>query len=64
MVCENFTGYICNLHIYYAKYGPLTETVGFLIQSYERKGYHLYQDNYYNSVRQTSELLQKVIRVC
>jgi len=64
MVCESSTGYICNLQIYDGKCGPLTETVGFLLEPYEGKGYHLYQDNYYNSVRQTNELLQKLIRVC
>jgi hypothetical protein len=30
---------------------------------YEGKGYHLYQDNYYNSVRLAEGLLQKSIRV-
>ena len=64
MVCESSTGYICNLLIYDGKCGPLTETVGFLLEPYEGKGYHLHQDNYYNSVRQTNELLQKLIRVC
>ena len=43
---------------------PLTETVGFLLELYEGKGCHLYQHNYYNSVHQTNELLQKLIRVC
>jgi hypothetical protein len=28
------------------------------------KGYHLYQDNYYISVRLAEELLQKSIQVC
>jgi len=64
MVCESSTGYIRNLQIYDGKCGPLTETVGFLLEPYEGKGYHLYQDNYYNSVHQTNELLQKLIRVC
>jgi len=27
------------------------------------KGYHLYQDNYCNSVHETNELLQKLIRI-
>ena len=58
------TGYICNLQIYNGKCGPLIETVGFLLKPYERKGYHLYQDNYYNSIHQKNELLQKLIRVC
>ena len=64
MVCESSTGYISNLQIYDGKCGPLTETVGFLLEPYERKGYHLYQDNCYNSVHQANELLQKLIRVC
>jgi len=52
------------LQIYDGKCGPFGETVGFLLEPYEGKGYHLYQDNYYNSVHQTNELLQKLIRVC
>ena len=35
--------------------------MGFLLEPYEGKGYHLYQDNYCNSVHQTNELLQKLI---
>jgi len=62
-VCESSTGYICNLHINDGKCGPLTETVCFLLKPYEGKVYHLYQNNYYNSVHQTNELLQKLIRV-
>jgi len=50
--------------IYDGKCGPLTEMVGFLLEPYEGKGYHLYQDNYYNSIDETNELLQKLIRVC
>jgi len=64
MVCESSTGYICNLQVFYGKCGTLTETVGFLLEPYEGKGYHLHQDNYYNSIHQMNELLQKLIRVC
>ena len=35
MVCESSTGYICNLQVYEGKCGPLTETVGFLLEPYE-----------------------------
>ena len=41
MVCESSTGYICNLQICDGKCGTLTETVGFLLEPYEGKGYHL-----------------------
>ena len=51
MVSVSSTGYIGNLQIYDGKCGPLNETVGFLFEPYEGKIYHLYQDNYYNSVR-------------
>ena len=64
MVCGSSTGYICNLQNYDGKCGPLGEKVGFLLEPYEGKSYHLYQDNYYNSVHQTNELLQKLVRVC
>ena len=49
-----FNWIYCNLQIYDGKRGPLTETVGFLLEPYERKGYHLYHDIYYNSVHQTN----------
>jgi hypothetical protein len=63
MVCESMAGYIYNMQIYDGKCRPLTETVNLLLEHYEGKGYNLYQDNYYNSVRLAEELLQKSIRV-
>jgi hypothetical protein len=51
------------MQIYDGKCRPLTETVSLLLEPYEGKGYHLYQDNYYNSVCLAEELLQKSIRV-
>jgi hypothetical protein len=63
LVCESMSGYICNMQIYDGKFGPLTETVSLLLEPYEGKGYHLYQDNYYSSVCLAEELLQKSIRV-
>jgi hypothetical protein len=61
MVCESMSGYICNMQIYDGKCGALTETVSLLLEPYEGKGYHLYQDNYYNSVHLAEKLLQKSI---
>jgi hypothetical protein len=63
MVCESMSGNICNMQIYDGKSRPLNETVGLLLELYEGKGYHLYQDNYYNIVCLAEELLQKSIRV-
>jgi hypothetical protein len=61
LVCECMSGYICNNQIYDGKCGPLTELVSLLLEPYEGKGYHLYQDNYYNSVCLAEGLLQKSI---
>ena len=58
MVCESSARYICDMQIYDGKCGPSIEMVGFLFEPYEGKGYHLYQDNYCNSVHQMNELLQ------
>jgi hypothetical protein len=63
LVCESMSGYISNMQIYDGKCGPFAETVSLLLEPYEGKGHHLYQDNYYNSVRLAEELLQKSIRV-
>jgi hypothetical protein len=58
LVCESMSGYICNMQIYDGKCGPLTETVSLLLEPCGGKGYHLYQDNYYSSVRLAEEVLQ------
>ena len=50
-----FVKYICNLQIYDGKCGPLTEMVGFLLEPYEGKGYHLCHNNYYKGVHQTND---------
>jgi hypothetical protein len=52
------------MHIDDSKCGPLTETVSLLLEPYEGKGCHVYQDKYYNSVRPAEELLQTSIPVC
>jgi hypothetical protein len=61
MVCESKSGYICSMHIYDGKCGPLTETVSLLLEPYKGKGYHVHQDNCYNNVHLAEEPLQKSI---
>jgi hypothetical protein len=65
LVCESMSRYICNMQIYAydGKCGPLAETVSLLLEPYEGKGYHLYQENYYNRVCLAEELLRKSVRV-
>jgi hypothetical protein len=49
-LCESVSAYSCIKKISDAKCGPLTDIVGFLLQAFEGKGFHFYQDNYYNIV--------------
>jgi hypothetical protein len=64
MVRESLSGNICNMQTFDGNRGPLTDTVGFLLEPFKGKGYHVYQDNYYNSVQLTEELMEKSISVC
>ena len=66
MVCEAVLGYICNMEIYSVEGKKLEDTVLSLSdrnvgQSQNR---HVYQDNYYNSVRLAQTLLDRNLRVC
>jgi len=48
MVCEAVLGYICNAEIYSAE-GK--DTVLLLLDRILGQNHHIYQDNFYNSVR-------------
>lgn len=58
MLCEAESGYICNLEIYCANGKKLDQTIMSLLDKNLGLGYHVYMDNYYNSIR-TAELLLK-----
>jgi len=51
MVCEAVSGYICNMEIYSAEGKKLEDTVLSLLDRSLGQNHHVYQDNYYNSVR-------------
>ena len=64
MVCEAVTGYICNMEIYSAEGKKLEDTVLSLLERNLGQNNHIYQDNFYNSVRLAQILLDSNVRVC
>lgn len=64
MLCEAVTGYICNFHVYAADGKKLEDTVLTVIEPYKNIWHHIYEDNYYNSVKMAKILLRNKVRVC
>jgi hypothetical protein len=64
MVCESDSGYISNLEIYSAEGKKLEQTIFSLLKPHLDVWHHVYQDNYYNSVKIAELLLDKKVRVC
>ena len=64
MLAEAKTGYIFSFEIYSGIGKTTIETVMGLIEPLKYKGYHLYMDNYYNSVNLTEQLLQQGVYTC
>jgi len=64
MVCEAVSGYICNMEIYSAEGKKFEDTVLSLLGGNLGLNHHIYQDNYYNSVRLAETLLDRNVRVC
>ena len=64
MVCEAVSGYICNMEIYTAEGKKLQDTMLSLLDRNLDNNHHLYQDNFYNSVKLAETLLDRNIRVC
>jgi hypothetical protein len=64
VVTESTSGYIANLEIYSAEGRKLKETILSVLEPYLDQNYHLYQDNYYNSVGIAEHLLSRQVRVC
>ena len=64
MVCEAVSGYICNMEIYSGEGKKLEDTVLSLLDRNLRQNHHIYQDNFYNSVRLSPTLLDRNVEVC
>ena len=63
MVSEAVSGYICNVEIYTAEGKKLNTALSRLDRNLGQK-HHIYQDNFYNSVRSAQTLLDRKVRVC
>ncbi|XP_069177116.1 piggyBac transposable element-derived protein 4-like [Procambarus clarkii] len=64
MLAEATSGYIYDFEIYSGVGKKTIDTVMALIEPLKDKGYHLYMDNYYNSVRLSEALLQVGVYTC
>jgi len=64
MMCEAVLGYICNMEMYSTEGKKLDDTVLSLLDRNLGQNHHIYQDNFYNSVRLAQTLLDRIMRVC
>jgi hypothetical protein len=62
-VCETMAGYVCNMEIYAAEGKKLENTVLSVLDKYLGKNHHIYQDNFYNSVK-LAKTFYKNTNVC
>jgi hypothetical protein len=59
MECEAVSGYICNMEIYAAEGKKSQNTVLSMLNRNLGHYHHLYQDNFYNSVKLAETLLDR-----
>nr|XP_045613881.1 piggyBac transposable element-derived protein 4-like [Procambarus clarkii] len=64
MLAEASSGYIYDFEVYAGVGKTTVETVMGLMQPLMYKGYHLYMDNYYNSVHLTEKLREHGVYTC
>lgn len=64
MISKSETGYICHLEIYTGEGKKLQETILLVLQAYLHSQYHIYKDNYYNSMPTSEILLKNKSGVC
>ncbi|PNF38061.1 hypothetical protein B7P43_G00355 [Cryptotermes secundus] len=64
VVTESTSGYIGNLEIYSGEGKKLQETIVSILDPYLDQNYHVYQDNFYNSVATAEYLLSRKVHIC
>ena len=64
ILAEADTGYVSNFIVYSGVGNTTCETVYDLMKDLKEKNYHLYMDNYYNSVELSEKLLKDKIYTC
>ena len=62
-ITESNTGYVIDFSIYSGVFSTLCDTVFGLVDRFRNQGYHLFMDNYYNSVSLAQELYDEGIHV-
>ena len=62
-VTESNTGYVIDFSVYSGVFSMLCDTVFGLVERFRNQGYHLFMDNYYNSVSLAQELFDGGIHV-
>ena len=55
-ITESNTGYVIDFSVYSGVFSTLRDTVFGLVDRFRNQGYHLFMDNYYNSVSLAQEL--------
>ncbi|PNF20867.1 hypothetical protein B7P43_G11729 [Cryptotermes secundus] len=63
VVTESTSGYIGYLEFYSGEGKKLQETILSILEPYLDQNYHVYQDNYYNSVAIAEHLLSRKVHV-
>ena len=63
-MADSWTGYCYSMRPYVGEKCRLITTVDLLLGDLKGKGYHLYMDNFYNSVQMTDHLQQCATHVC
>ena len=64
ILAESDTGYVSNFKIYSGAGNTTSEMVYDLMKDYRNKNYHLYMDNFYNSVNLSEKPLKDNIYTC
>ena len=62
-VMESSTGYVIDFSVYSGVFSMLRDTVLGLVDRFRNQGYHLFMENYYNSVSLAQELFDEGIHV-
>ena len=64
ILAESDTGFVSNFQIYSGTGSTTSEIVTGLLDNFKNKNYHVYMDNFYNSVQLSEKLLQDKIYTC
>ncbi|MGL5405382.1 MAG: hypothetical protein ACRDAX_01105, partial [Propionibacteriaceae bacterium] len=63
LITEANTGYVVDFSVYSGVFSTLRDTVFNLVGRFRNQGYHLFMDNYYNSVSLAQELYEAGVHV-